>query len=147
MRHGMPVLGICRGLQIINVAMGGTLAQHLPDVTRSDVHRRAPGQFIDHPVRTAPGSRISEIVGPQLDAPSHHHQGVDVLASGLVATAWAEDGVVEAAEALGAGWVVAVQWHPEEGHSSALFRAFVAEAAANRDRGAVTTAAADAVAL
>ncbi len=132
----LPVLGICRGMQVINVARGGTLHQHLPDVVGHDGHAPVPGAFGDHPVRVAPGSRLSRILGeaapPQ--TPTHHHQAVDELGAGLTATAWAEDGTVEAFEldAPGEGpFIVAVQWHPEAGDDLSLFRALVAAA---RDR-------------
>jgi putative glutamine amidotransferase len=134
----LPVLGICRGLQVINVARGGTLHQHLPDVVGHDGHAPVPGAFGAHPVQVAPGSRLSRILGGDEAAlpqtPTHHHQAVDRLGAGLTATAWAEDGTVEAFELDPAGegpFVVAVQWHPEAGDDLSLFRALVAAA---RDR-------------
>jgi putative glutamine amidotransferase len=135
----LPVLGICRGLQVINVARGGTLHQHLPDVVGHEGHAPVRGAFGAHAVRVAPGSRLSQILGRDevdlsLSTPTHHHQGADKLGSGLTATAWAQDGTVEAFELDGAGdgyFLVAVQWHPEAGDDPSLFRAFVAAA---RDR-------------
>jgi len=134
-RH-LPVLGICRGLQVINVARGGSLHQHLPDVVGHDGHAPVPGAFGAHPVHVAPGSRLSGILGrEEVDAPittpTHHHQAVDRLGEGLVPTAWAADGTIEAFEVDdGGSFVVAVQWHPEAGDDPSLFRALVTAAQA-----------------
>jgi len=132
----LPVLGICRGLQIINVARGGRLHQHLPAVVGHDGHAPVPGAFGTHPVRVTPGSRLAGILGrDDADVPTHHHQAVDRLGDGLTATAWASDGTIEAFE-LDAGespFVLAVQWHPEAGDDPSLFQALVAAA---RDRSA-----------
>jgi putative glutamine amidotransferase len=135
----LPVLGICRGLQVINVARGGTLHQHLPDVVGNDGHAPTPGAFGTHTVRMTPGSRLAEILGgdeadPERAVPTSHHQAVDKLGSGLVATAWAKDGTIEAFEPEDAGtgpFLLAVQWHPEASDDPSLFRALVAAA---RDR-------------
>jgi putative glutamine amidotransferase len=138
----LPVLGICRGMQVINVARGGTLHQHLPDVVGNHGHAPVPGEFGAHEVRVSPVSRLSQILGGgdggetlALSTPTHHHQAVDKLGSGLTATAWAGDGTVEAVEAVEAdgdgAFMVAVQWHPEAGDDPSLFRALVAAA---RDR-------------
>jgi putative glutamine amidotransferase len=144
-RH-LPILGICRGMQVINVARGGTLHQHLPDVVGHDGHAPVAGAFGAHTVRVAPGSSLAQILGRDeaglsIDTPTHHHQGVDKLGGGLTATAWAEDGTVEAFE-LEAGadgsFLVAVQWHPEAGDDPSLFRAFVA---AVRDRASASVPA------
>jgi putative glutamine amidotransferase len=126
----LPVLAICRGLQILNVARGGTLQQHLPD---SGGHRAAPGTYGTHPVRVAPGSRLAGLLGPPdgdgalwLDVPTAHHQAIGRLGAGLVATAWATDGTIEAVEtADGEETLIAVQWHPEQGTDPRLFRALV----------------------
>jgi putative glutamine amidotransferase len=127
----LPVLGICRGMQVINVARGGSLHQHLPDVVGHDGHAPVPGAFGSHRVRVAPGSRLAAILGADgADVPTHHHQAVDRLGQGLTATAWAEDGTIEAFE-LDPGespFVLAVQWHPEAGDEPSLFRALVAAA-------------------
>lgn len=136
---GLPVLGICRGLQLLNVARGGTLHQHLADLgAAGDAgHTPRPGTFGSHPVRVAPGSLLAGILGgvvpgdQPLTVPTAHHQAIDRLGAGLTATAWAADGIVEAAELTGAGqhpFVLAVQWHPEEGDDPRLFRALVAAA-------------------
>ncbi len=140
---GLPVLGICRGLQILNVARGGTLHQHLPDVPGLDgvaAHTPAPGRYGSHPVRISPGSKLAEILAPadgqgtvQCAVPTSHHQAIDRLGDGLTATAWAADGVIEAVE-LGMvspgqhPFVLAVQWHPETGDDPSLFRALIAAA-------------------
>jgi putative glutamine amidotransferase len=128
----LPVLGICRGMQVINVARGGSLHQHLPGVVGHDGHAPTPGAFGQHEVRVPPGSRLSQVLGGgerTLTAPTHHHQGVDRLGKGLTATAWAEDGTIEAFETDPAGpFLLAVQWHPEAGADLSLFRALVAAA-------------------
>jgi putative glutamine amidotransferase len=135
-RLNLPILGICRGMQVINVARGGTLHQHLPEVVGHDGHAPTVGAFGSHAVRVEHGSRLGEIMGRdeadvQIDTPTHHHQAVDKLGSGLTPTAWAEDGTIEAFEPDEAGdgpFLVAVQWHPEAGDDPGLFRAFVAAA-------------------
>lgn len=137
----LPVLGICRGMQVINVARGGSLHQHLPDVVGHDGHAPVPGAFGEHEVRVAPGSRLSAILGPDagpsITTPTYHHQAVGHLGQGLTATAWAADGTIEAFEADGGGqFVVAVQWHPEAGDDPSLFRALVAAARDHIRRGA-----------
>ena len=128
---GLPVLGVCRGMQLVNVARGGTLCQHLPNDAG---HTPAPGTFGSHPVRIAAGTRLAGILGTNgdgVDVPTAHHQAVDRLGEGLVATAWAEDGVIEAVEPGAAGdpFLLAVQWHPEAGADPRLIGALVAAAA------------------
>jgi putative glutamine amidotransferase len=142
---GLPVLGICRGLQVLNVARGGTLHQHLGDLHSRNgeaggaAHTPPPGTYGSHPIRIAAGSRLAEILGAGEHAvPTAHHQAIDRLGDGLTATAWAADAMIEAAElgAVTAGqhpFVLAVQWHPEEGDDPRLFQALVA-AAAGRSR-------------
>ena len=127
---GKPVLGVCRGMQLVNVARGGTLCQHLQNDAG---HTPAPGTFGSHPVRVAPGSRLAGILGANgtgVDVPTAHHQAIDRLGDGLVASAWAEDGVVEAVERTDAcgPFFVAVQWHPEAGADPRLIKALVAAA-------------------
>jgi putative glutamine amidotransferase len=125
--RGVPVLAICRGMQVLNVARGGSLHQHLPDAVGNESHLPTPGSYGRHPVRVGPGSRLASIVGDGIfDVPTHHHQAVERLGRGLVATAWAEDGTVEALEDPSFGFLVAVQWHPEAGEDRSLFRALVA---------------------
>ncbi len=121
----VPVLGICRGMQVLNVARGGTLVQHLPALVGHDGHATAPGRFDQHPVRTAAGSRVGAALGPEAVVHSGHHQGIGELGQGLVATAWAPDGAVEAIEAAEAQFVVGVLWHPEQGEDRSLFTALV----------------------
>jgi putative glutamine amidotransferase len=130
----LPVLGICRGMQVINVARGGSLHQHLPAVVGHDGHAPVPGAFGSHPVRVAPGSRLAGILGrDRADVPTHHHQAVDRLGQGLTAVAWTEDGIIEGFELDPAEspFVLGVQWHPEAGDDPSLFLALVAAA---RDR-------------
>jgi putative glutamine amidotransferase len=128
---GLPVLGICRGLQVINVALGGSLTQHLPDVVGHHGHSPTPGQMGEHEVRIEPGSKLAAILRTERAAvPTHHHQGVDRLAPGLTPLAWADDGIVEAFDfaAPGHGFALAVQWHPEAGTAPGLFGALIAAA-------------------
>ncbi|HEY6064595.1 MAG TPA: gamma-glutamyl-gamma-aminobutyrate hydrolase family protein [Thermoanaerobaculia bacterium] len=133
-RDGAPVLGICRGLQVVNVARGGTLIQDLPSENPSEIthRRRKKPNRRDHPVRVRAGTRLAEIAGgPEIDVNSRHHQAVDRPAEDFVVTATAPDGVIEALEARDGRWLVAVQWHPEnlhdDGASKRLFREFVEE--------------------
>jgi putative glutamine amidotransferase len=123
-RRGLPVLGICRGAQLLAVARGGSLHQHLPDHAP-----RVPGRFEPTPVRIDAGSLLGAALGSSTTLWCHHHQGIDRLGDGLVATAWSPDGGIEAVEDPDARFVVAVQAHPEEpGDTAALFAAFVAAA-------------------
>jgi putative glutamine amidotransferase len=131
--EGKPVLGICRGMQVLNVALGGTLHQHLPDVLGGRIgHRqRKPGRVGTHPVAIAPDSRLARVIGDQpLVVNSFHHQAIDRLAPGLRAVAYAPDDVIEAVEGVGAEAVFGVQWHAESMISQprqlALFEALVA---------------------
>lgn len=130
LNRGRPVLAICRGMQLLNVACGGTLHQHLPERCGDPRHQPAPGQFGANRVRMLPGSRLERILGGPATVPCHHHQAVRALGAGLHAVGWASDGTVEAVEHTGTGFVLGVQWHPEERGpgGSRLFAALVAAA-------------------
>jgi putative glutamine amidotransferase len=130
--RGVPVLGICRGMQLINVAAGGTLRQHLPDEVGHEDHRRVKGSFTgnEHPVALEPGSRARNTAGesPHVVV-SHHHQAVARLGEGLRVTGRSEDdGVAEALEAEGPPWALGVQWHPEADPGSRIIAGLVAAA-------------------
>jgi len=132
LERDMPVLAICRGFQLLNVARGGDLIQHLPEEVGHDDHKQVPGEFAEHPVEIKEGSRLASIVGERSDVTSHHHQGLGRVGEGLVETAWAADGTLEAVEDPSLRFTVGVQWHPESGEDAALFEALVAEARAYR---------------
>lgn len=128
--RGLPVLGVCRGLHAINVALGGTLEQHLPDVLGHEEHTGSAGVFAEHDVRLEHGSLAARAVGgEESHVKSYHHQGVRDLGRGLRATGWAtKDGLVEAIEADD-GFVLGVLWHPEEDDTSQVIAALVRAAA------------------
>ncbi|MGL5810559.1 MAG: gamma-glutamyl-gamma-aminobutyrate hydrolase family protein [Nocardioides sp.] len=136
---GLPLLAVCRGLQVVNVALGGTLVLDM-DSAGSNSGRSGSGGDLRqhrhrvHEVRTVAGTRTAELLGPRVTASCYHHQCVDRIGSGLMVTATAEDGVIEAVELAeppaGTGWFFGVQWHPEDNWGdqpgqSAIFRAFV----------------------
>jgi putative glutamine amidotransferase len=125
---GLPLVGVCRGMQVLNVVLGGTLAQHVPDVTGSSAHRPEVGQFGSTEVEMVPGSAINEILGGAATVSCSHHQAVDRIGDGLMVTAKSADGVVEAVELMGAEFVLGVQWHPEQDAEVRLFKALVARA-------------------
>jgi gamma-glutamyl-gamma-aminobutyrate hydrolase PuuD len=118
----LPVLAICRGFEVLNVARGGDLVQHLPDVLGHEEHREVPGEFSEHTVRVDPSSRIGEVRGL---VKSHHHQGIGRVGEGLREVAWAEDGTVEAIEDSEKPFLVGVLWHPEAGEDQRLFEQLV----------------------
>jgi putative glutamine amidotransferase len=118
----LPVLAICRGVEVLNVARGGDLVQHIPDVVGHEKHRAVLGEFSQHPVRVEPGSKLGEVRGEVM---SHHHQGLGKIGDGLREVAWAEDGIVEAIEDPDKPFVVGVLWHPEAGEDQRLFEQLV----------------------
>jgi putative glutamine amidotransferase len=128
LERDMPTLAICRGFQLLNVARGGDLVQHLPERVGHEDHRQVPGTFSEHPVEVKEGSKLASIVGATPDVTSHHHQSVGRVGDGLVETAWATDGTVEGVEDPSRRFALGVQWHPEAGKDDALFANLVEEA-------------------
>ncbi|HEX2742620.1 MAG TPA: gamma-glutamyl-gamma-aminobutyrate hydrolase family protein [Rubrobacter sp.] len=124
----VPILGICRGMEILNVVYGGGLEQHLPDVLGHEDHRHTPGTYSDHEVRLEPGSLAARAAGEERSqVKSHHHQGVREIGSGLAVTGWADDDTVEALEDPSCPFVLGVLWHPEEDEKSQVIKALVSE--------------------
>jgi len=123
----LPLLGVCRGMQVMAVAAGGELHQHLPDDIGHDGHAPAPGSYGEHLVRTVAGTRLAEVLGrTEIDeVPTYHHQGIDVIGTGLQPTAWAPDGTLEAVEDPDLPFCLGVQWHPEAGRDPSLFDGLV----------------------
>ncbi|MBV9486668.1 MAG: gamma-glutamyl-gamma-aminobutyrate hydrolase family protein [Frankiaceae bacterium] len=121
----MPVLGVCRGMQVLSVALGGTLVQHLPDVVANESHRPVVGKHGRHDVALAGGTRLAGWLGDACDVATYHHQAVATLPVSTVAQGWADDGTVEAFEVCDKTWAIGVQWHPEVDSGTALFREFV----------------------
>jgi len=125
----MPVLAICRGSQVLNVARGGDLVQHLPDVVGDEKHKHTPGAFADHDVTLEEGTRLSALLGDHAPVKSHHHQGFGRVGEGLRVAAHAEDGTIEAVEDPSHRFALGVLWHPEAGEDMKLFEELVREAA------------------
>ncbi|HVL94952.1 MAG TPA: gamma-glutamyl-gamma-aminobutyrate hydrolase family protein [Solirubrobacteraceae bacterium] len=130
LERDIPVLGVCRGMQLMNVAAGGTLVRHLPDRLGSDLHRHTPGSFADHPVALEEGSLAARAAGDTLHpTKSHHHQGIDRVGEGFEVTGWSvDDRVPEAIEAPERRFALGVQWHPEVDEGSRIIAALVEEA-------------------
>lgn len=123
--RGLPVLGVCRGAQVVNVALGGTLEQHLPDRVGHTAHSPSPGVYASHHVTAVEGTRLASVVGTDvLDVPTYHHQAV-ATHPGYVPAAWHEDGTLEAMEDPEQPFRLGVQWHPEAGDDGRLFDALV----------------------
>jgi putative glutamine amidotransferase len=134
----MPVLAVCRGSQVLNVARGGDLVQHLPEVVGDERHKHTPGVFADHDVRVEDDSKLGRVLGARAAVKSHHHQGYGRIGEGLREVAWADDGTVEALEDPARRFAVGVLWHPEAGEDRALFEALVEQAGRYREAKAVT---------
>jgi putative glutamine amidotransferase len=132
LERDIPILGICRGMQLMNVAAGGTLNQHVPESHGHEDHRRSPGSFdnADHDVRLEPDSLAARAAGEtRHGTKSHHHQGIEELGAGLKVTGWADlDDLPEAIEAPDKRFALGVQWHPEADELSPVIEAFVREA-------------------
>ena len=133
LQRDMPVLAVCRGSQVLNVARGGDLVQHLPDVVGDETHKHTPGVFADHDVDLVSGTRVQQILGDHAPVKSHHHQGYGRLGEGLREAARAEDGTIEAVEDPSRRFALGVLWHPEAGEDFALFEALVEEARRYRE--------------
>ena len=125
----VPTLGICRGMEVLNVVYGGSIEQHLPDVLGHAEHRHTPGIYADHEVRLTPGSLAARAAGSEWSpVKSHHHQGIKEVGGGLKVTGWAtEDDAIEALEDPSHPFVLGVLWHPEEDEKSQLIDALVKE--------------------
>lgn len=133
----LPVLAICRGMQVLNIAVGGTIEQHLPDRLGHRNHAEKPGSFGRHAIRIVEGSRLAQVYENRDDTAVHtyHHQGIDALGDGLVAVAYSDpDDVVEAVESITHNFVLGVQWHPEQDEQTPLFAALIAHVRDRRPR-------------
>jgi gamma-glutamyl-gamma-aminobutyrate hydrolase PuuD len=128
LERDMPVLAICRGSQVLNVARGGDLVQHLPDVVGDEKHKHTPGAFADHDVSVEDGSRLASVLGERAPVKSHHHQGLGKVGEGLRVVAHAQDGTIEAVEDPTRRFALGVLWHPEAGEDARLFEELVREA-------------------
>jgi putative glutamine amidotransferase len=126
-RLNVPLLGICRGMQVVNIACGGTLHQHVPDLVGHEGHNGPADGYGTHKVRITAGELLASILpspGEYFEVATHHHQAVDLPGAGLTAVGWADDGIIEAIEST-SGFTVGVQWHPEQGTDERLFAALV----------------------
>jgi gamma-glutamyl-gamma-aminobutyrate hydrolase PuuD len=130
----IPVLAVCRGSQVLNVALGGDLIQHLPDLVGDHKHKHTPGAYADHDVDLVSGTRLGSLLGDHAPVKSHHHQGLGRIGEGLREAAMAEDGTVEALEDPSRRFALGVLWHPEAGEDLRLFEALVAEARIYREQ-------------
>ena len=128
LERDMPVLAVCRGSQVFNIARGGDLVQHLPEVVGDEKHKHTPGVFADHDVDVKADTRLGRLLGERAPVKSHHHQGYGRLGEGLVESARAEDGTIEAFEDPSHRFALGVLWHPEEGEDFRLFEQLVDEA-------------------
>lgn len=124
----MPVLAICRGSQVLNVARGGDLVQHLPDVVGDEKHKHTPGTFADHEVSVDGGTKLGALLGERAPVKSHHHQGFGRVGEGLRVAAHADDGTIEAVEDPNRRFAIGVLWHPEAGEDARLFEELVQQA-------------------
>jgi putative glutamine amidotransferase len=134
LERDLPVLAVCRGSQLLNVARGGDLVQHLPETIGHEGHKHEPGTFSEHGVEVKAGTRLGSLVGGHAPVHSHHHQGFGRVGEGLVETAWADDGSLEGIEDPTRRFALGVLWHPEAGEDTALFEALVEEARRYRAR-------------
>ncbi|MGD0810832.1 MAG: gamma-glutamyl-gamma-aminobutyrate hydrolase family protein [Acidimicrobiales bacterium] len=133
LEHDLPLLAICRGLQVLNVSLDGTLHQHLPDVLASNAHRAAPGQMTTNRIALDEGSAVASILGPETEGSCHHHQAIDQLGRRVQAVGFAADGTIEAVEVEGHDFAIGVQWHPEDDQDDdRLFVALVEAASRHR---------------
>jgi putative glutamine amidotransferase len=133
LERDLPVLAICRGSQVLNVALGGDLLQHLPEVVGDEKHKHTPGAYADHDVDVEPETRLGSLLGDRAPVKSHHHQGFGRLGEGLRESARAEDGTLEALEDPSRRFALGVLWHPEAGEDMRLFEALVEEARGYRE--------------
>lgn len=125
LERDMPVLAVCRGSQVLNVARGGDLVQHLPEVVGDEKHKHTPGTFADHDVTFEAGTRLAALLGERAPVKSHHHQGFGLIGDGLRVAAHAEDGTIEAVEDPSHRFAFGVLWHPEAGEDLKLFEGLV----------------------
>lgn len=128
LERDIPVLGICRGAQLLNIARGGTLHQHIPEAVGHDGHRPAPAEYGPVEIALEPDALPGSLLGRRISVPCYHHQAVDGLGRGLAVTARALDGTVEAVQLAGRAFVIGVQWHPEQDADTRLFDALIAAA-------------------